>query len=71
MIEIEENQEHGWDIGADITATDEDTTAELVFSIDWTSSYATKSGRIISDLGDYKELVTFTYLQVTIKNVSR
>lgn len=55
MIEIEENQPNDTDILANIIATDEDTTAELVFEIDWTSSYATKSGRVINDLGNYTE----------------
>ncbi|CAB3246981.1 unnamed protein product [Arctia plantaginis] len=52
--EVEENVPEGFPIEVEvvegmpaqvITATDPDTDAELVFEIDWQSSYATKQGR--------------------------
>ncbi|XP_044258008.1 protocadherin Fat 4-like [Tribolium madens] len=48
-IEIGENQDDGTELKATITASDEDTTADLEFSIDWSQSYATKNSRRIKD----------------------
>ncbi|XP_971388.3 protein dachsous [Tribolium castaneum] len=48
-IEIDENQDDGTELEATITASDEDTTADLEFSIDWSKSYATKNSRRIKD----------------------
>nr|AHJ10508.1 cadherin [Alphitobius diaperinus] len=48
-IKVNENQEDGASLEADISATDPDTTAELEFSIDWTKSYATKKSQRIKD----------------------
>nr|AEL22856.1 CAD protein [Sesamia inferens] len=42
---VEENVPDGYLITEEVTATDPDTTAELIFEIDWESSYATKQGR--------------------------
>ncbi|XP_052759577.1 LOW QUALITY PROTEIN: cadherin-23-like [Galleria mellonella] len=42
---VEENVPEGYEISSEIHASDPDTTAELVFEIDWESSYATKQGR--------------------------
>ncbi|NP_001037682.1 cadherin-like membrane protein precursor [Bombyx mori] len=42
---VEENVPEGYIITSEIRATDPDTTAELRFEIDWTTSYATKQGR--------------------------
>lgn len=58
-MSILENQEDGAIIPVQITATDEDTTADLLFNINWDQSYATKSGRAFyftsTDLSDYVE----------------
>lgn len=53
-ISVEENRPNEETINADITATDEDTTANLLFSIDWDSSSAAKNGRPVQ-LGQYEK----------------
>ncbi|KAM3956312.1 LOW QUALITY PROTEIN: cadherin-AgCad1-like [Aphomia sociella] len=42
---VEENVPEGYIITNEIHATDPDTTADLIFEIDWETSYATKQGR--------------------------
>nr|QNS31153.1 cadherin [Cnaphalocrocis medinalis] len=42
---VEENVPDGYIITQEIHATDPDTTAKLVFEIDWDSTWATKQGR--------------------------
>ncbi|KAJ8718831.1 hypothetical protein PYW07_016387 [Mythimna separata] len=43
--QVEENVPEGKEITREVTATDPDTTADLVFEIHWDSSYATKQGQ--------------------------
>ncbi|XP_068627415.1 cadherin-AgCad1-like [Battus philenor] len=43
--QIEENVPVGTEITREIRATDPDSTAELRFEVDWSTSYATKQGR--------------------------
>ncbi|KAF4532492.1 hypothetical protein B566_EDAN003068 [Ephemera danica] len=55
---IDENSEDDTEIPDSTTAikaSDEDTTADLVFSIDWSKSYATSKGLRVSDPGLYTE----------------
>lgn len=56
-MEFEENQPDGFDLGVEITAEDPDTTADLIFSINWDGSYATKNGRRLPDIDEYKGFV--------------
>jgi hypothetical protein len=38
-----------------ISASDDDTTANLVFTIDWARSYATRKGIRVTDVSVYQE----------------
>ncbi|XP_013167274.1 PREDICTED: cadherin-23-like isoform X1 [Papilio xuthus] len=58
---IEENVPEGTEITREIQATDPDTTAELRFEIDWTTSYATKQGRE-TDAREYHNCVAIETL---------
>lgn len=56
MISVAENVKDGYEIqNAIIIGTDLDTTADLEFSINWESSYATKPGISKVDASDYKK----------------
>ncbi|KAJ3664683.1 hypothetical protein Zmor_000233 [Zophobas morio] len=48
-IRIDENQPDGTVLEAEISASDDDTDANLEFSIDWDNSYATKNSIQLSD----------------------
>lgn len=56
VISVAENVKDGYEIqNAIIIGTDLDTTADLEFSINWESSYATKPGISKVDASDYKK----------------
>lgn len=57
--EIEENKPTGTAVTEDIIAKDPDTTADLEFSIDWETTWATKQGRRVDT--DKFEKYIFTY----------
>lgn len=63
-MSIFENLPDGTDIGVEITATDEDTTADLLFHINWDDSYATKSGRVF----DFASDALLNYVEYDVKN---
>ena len=44
-ITVVENQADGFVLDSQISASDEDNTSDLEFSIDWTNSYATKNSQ--------------------------
>lgn len=50
---MEENEPVDHMITDEITANDPDTTADLVFEIVWSTSYATKQGRQV-DASEYE-----------------
>ncbi|XP_045516186.1 cadherin-23-like isoform X1 [Pieris brassicae] len=55
--EVEENVVAGTVVTRDIRAEDADSTADLLYHIQWDASYATKQGRHV-DASHYKEVVT-------------
>lgn len=61
-IEVQENQKDGTELRTSITASDEDTTADLKFEIDWSKSYATKNSRRLTD-DDFKNYQYVIYLK--------
>ena len=60
--EVKENVPPGEVVTREVRATDPDTTADLVFEIDWKDSYATKQGRAAptSEFHKYAILVPLT-----------
>jgi hypothetical protein len=52
-IAVEENQADNYPLETNIAASDEDSDANLEFSIDWSKSYATKNSQRIKDFENY------------------
>ncbi|XP_044264651.1 protocadherin Fat 4-like [Tribolium madens] len=71
-VEIDENQAHGTELKTNIAAFDEDTNADLMFSIDWSQSYATKNSLKISneDFANYHCINIETVAEATNHVVS-
>nr|AAV80768.1 cadherin-like Cry1Ac receptor [Heliothis virescens] len=63
---VEENVPDGFVIPTELHASDPDTTAELRFSIDWDTSYATKQGRD----ADAKEFVNCIEIETVYPNLN-